>query len=165
MDCHDAKDRIFERRETAAVRRHLGKCGDCADYARELDAGGRDLARAFLAEGPRPDFGSRVAARISEEEISAVPRPAGLLVRLVAVLLFLGTVAAGWLVFRPSDVPPSSPAEPRDVAVTPARREHPLRLAAARGRSDGETLVSLGFAGRNWTVPLAGDVEAEVIRA
>ncbi|MHC4471100.1 MAG: hypothetical protein ACYTDY_09340 [Planctomycetota bacterium] len=165
MDCHDAKERIFEGRRTAAVRRHLSKCGDCRDFAGDLETGGREIAEAFLAAGPRPGFEAQVAARLSEEELAATPGPASLTVRLIGLVLFLGLVLSGYLVVRGARRESPRPVERASGVVTAPHLDHPLVLAAARDRSDGPTLVSLGFAGETWSVPLSGDVEREVLHA
>ena len=73
MDCHDAKERILEGREGAAVRRHVERCEDCGAYARELAGGGRQIARAFLAVPPSPGFEDRVAARVRTHRL--LPNP------------------------------------------------------------------------------------------
>jgi hypothetical protein len=166
MDCHDAKERAYEGRRTAAVRRHLEKCADCREFVRELESGGREIADAYLAEGPRPGFGARVAARIAEDELAAAPGPASLAVRLVGLALFIGLVASGYLLFSGSREETSELSRPAErVAVTHSDSGHPLFLAAARAESDAPTLVSLGFAGETWSLPLSGDVEREVLHA
>jgi hypothetical protein len=154
MDCHDAKERILEGRETAAVRRHIDKCGDCASFVSELAAGGREISEAYLAAAPSPAFEDRVAARIAEKEITARPAHVGLLARLVAPVLFLGLVLAGYLLFW-SSPPPTQP-----VADAPA-----LKISASRKVSEGPTLLALDFAGESRFVPLAGGLEREAIFA
>lgn len=163
MDCHDARERLLEGRESAGVRRHLIRCADCASLRRELEDGGREISETFLEGAPSPGFEERVSARLAEEEIT-VPIPirtgsrfAWFLVPAAAVLF----AVVAWKLFdtRPAPAPAVKP-EPRPAAARPAAVTVPvadnvLTVTLRREQTAGPTLMDGEFAGveRNVTFP------------
>lgn len=163
MNCHETKERLAEGRESAAVRRHVAGCADCAAFRHELEAGGREIADAFLAVGPGPGFEERVGARLVETEIAA--RPPGPRSRITALaaaaLLPLALATAAWLaLFRPGEeashpAPPAPPAPAgRQVVVTEPEQDNPLIVVVRGGRAAGPTTIDLHFAGDARHVPV-----------
>jgi len=168
MDCHDAKERILEGREGAAVRRHVERCEDCGAYARELAGGGRRIARAFLAVPPSPGFEDRVAARVREREISIRDRARTRPVRVLVAALVPAVLAGVYLLLTaPSEAPPV-PSEPETIpviVVTEPFRENPLVAILSRDELTGPTQLALDFAGEARALTLPGDLEGELLRA
>lgn len=162
MDCHETKDRLLEGREGAAVRRHLRRCGDCEAYARELAAGGREIAEGFLARAPSPGFEERVMAGLAEQEIPVrtgpVIRPAGL-VAAALLLLLAGSVA---LLITRGDAPPPAGSEEPLLVVTEPVRENPLAIVLHREVTEGPTELVLSFAGESRVLPGASELEGEL---
>jgi hypothetical protein len=174
MDCHDAKERLTEGRETAAVRRHLERCEDCAAFRQELSGGGREIAEAFLAGTPSGGFEDAVARRIREDEIGVETRASGRLVRVLVPALFVLLLTAIWLLAVPREEAPSPgtdtgkevarTAVPAPVLVpTEPRGENSLFVSVWRDDSVSPTRLSLQFAGTRRTVKIDADVEEAVL--
>jgi hypothetical protein len=168
MDCHEAKDRLREKRRTASLDRHVGRCPDCAAFERELRTGGRDLAEAFLASPPSPGFEERVNARLREREIAVPTRPTGRFALLLVPAAVVLLAVAGWrLAFPPppAEPPPEKTAPVRKVVPTEPRRQNPLYVRIDRVVSNARTELLLSFAGRTRQMSPDGDVENEVLTA
>lgn len=161
MNCREAKERLAEGRETAAVRRHLAGCPDCAAYGRELETGGREIADAFLAVGPSPGFEERVGARLVETEVSAGPRARRRFAALAAAAVLPLALAVTWfaLLRTGDDAPPAAPPAPpapevaeRQVVVTEPEQDNPL-VVHLRREAARTTVLDLRFAGDARRVP------------
>jgi hypothetical protein len=169
MDCHEAKERLREKRRTASLDRHVARCDDCASFERELRTGGRDLAEAFLSSPPGPGFEERVNVRLREREIAVPTKPAGRFTLVLVPAAVILLAVAGWRIAFPTapvERPPQEPAAPVTTVVpTEPRRENPLYLRIDRVVSNAGTELLLSFAGRTRQMTPGDDVETEILTA